>query len=93
MAKGWGEIVRQFQQWLEEFLQGKKEIPVSDEKHAAVHSVRCFSDSSGRLWEIAFTYTGRLVVRTGQVSRAGNNVSWEPWATQHDVEVPPKEKR
>ncbi|MGZ3690749.1 MAG: hypothetical protein ACXVAX_04560 [Pseudobdellovibrio sp.] len=77
-----------FYEWLYEFADGKTEVPTPETSDLfSVHSKRRFIEDK-KIWEIAFTYTGRLVVRFGQVDSEGVNIEWNDWETQHDIEVP-----
>jgi hypothetical protein len=74
--------------WLAEFIKDKKEVPVTITNDGfAVHSTRRFLDSKGEIWEIAITYTGRLVIRKGIVISDGISVVWNDWITEHDVDL------
>jgi len=78
----------EYKTWLKNFVAGKKEVPSND--HAgthAVHSIRTFADDH-QVWEIAFTYTGRVVLRFGLLQPAGTKMKWSTWQTLHDVELP-----
>lgn len=35
-----------------------------------------------------FTYTGKLLVRSGQTTSEGTTIEWKKWVTRHDVEMP-----
>ena len=77
-----------FDAWYAEFARGKKEVSTNEQSDSyALHSIRRFMED-GNLWEIAFTYTGRLVMRTGWIDPDGIRVSWMDWQTLHDVLVP-----
>lgn len=79
----------QFQEWFEAFVRGKVEVPASESyDQLAVHSLRRFVEGSDRIWEIAATYTGRLVIRSGQIQPDGLNVTWEHWKTEHGITMP-----
>lgn len=79
----------EYEQWLPEFTKDKKEVESFDlSNQHAVHSIRRFLDARNCLWEIALTYTGRLVTRRGCIESDGVTVDWEPWVTRHDVELP-----
>lgn len=76
------------QEWLTDFVRGKTEVPShTHSDQFAVHSIRRFFEGSDKVWEIASTYTGRLVVRSGQIAEDGVNVVWCQWKTEHDVDV------
>ena len=76
-----------YSDWLSKFVIGKREVPSPETNDThAVHSVRRYVDASDGIWEIARTYTGRLVVRTGKIGTDGITVIWESWITEHDVE-------
>lgn len=79
-------IKERFQDWFEEFLVGKKEIPTTaDAALVPVHSTRRFIDEHDVVWEIGITYTGRLVVRRGRLNQEAPSIEWEEWVTQHQV--------
>jgi len=82
----------EYQEWLKGFLVGKTEVPTLEfSDQFSVHSIRRFTASEGRVWEIAITYTGRLVLRSGQIEADGISIEWMQWMTQHDVLMPKKE--
>jgi len=74
-----------FDQWLVNFIKDKKEVPSLDPSAYAIHTIRRFIDIKDCVWEIAFTYTGRLVVRSGKVDSDGITIKWAEWDTRHDV--------
>ncbi len=76
-------------EWFSEFIKGKREVPVSEtHDRFASHSTRRFVDQTGDIWEIASTYTGRLIVRKGLVAEDGVTIGWEDWITEHNVVLP-----
>ncbi len=78
-----------YYEWFTEFIVGKREVPVSEtHDRFAAHSTRRFIDQAGDIWEIASTYTGRLIVRKGEVGNDGVTIQWQDWVTEHDVEMP-----
>lgn len=78
-----------YDEWLAEFTKDKKEIGTFDQSTThAVHTVRRYLDGDNHIWEIAFTYTGRLVVRSGPIEPDGVSVKWGNWVTRHDVQIP-----
>lgn len=78
-----------YEDWLVDFLKDKKEVPSpAPSDKFAVHSVHRFIDDKHQLWEIARTYTGRLVVRSGTIGSDGIAAKWDDWITRHDVELP-----
>lgn len=78
-----------YEDWLLDFLCEKNEVlaPAPSDKFA-VHSIRRFLEGKNHIWEIGTTYTGRLVVRLGQIGADGTSVVWQDWVTHHDVEMP-----
>ncbi len=83
-----GKTVPKYDEWLKEFLSGKTEVPsIGSSDKFAFHSVRRFLEGN-RIWETAITYTGRLVIRSGQIGADGISVEWTEWTTRHDVEMP-----
>lgn len=77
-----------YEDWLVDFLKGKQEVPALEASDKfAVHSIRRYVDEEHQLWEIARTYTGRLVVRSGHIGPDGIAVEWGEWITRHDVEL------
>lgn len=81
--------MRVYQDWLKDFLAGKTEVPAPQTSdQLAIHSIRRFLESSNQVWEFGLTYTGRLVVRSGQIGADGISVQWTGWITQHDIEMP-----
>ena len=75
-----------FKEWLSDFIVGKEEVTsFAPSNHDSIFSNRRFVDKDGRIWEIAFTYTGRVVVRSGLKDR--DTFHWTDWVTQHDIEV------
>jgi len=82
-----GGDVQSFEGWLKEFLIGKTEVPTLElSDKFAVHSIRRFINGNhDSVWEIAFTYTGRLVCRKGHIGSDGVTVEWGEWVTKHDV--------
>lgn len=80
--------MQRFQDWLENFISDKREVPSpSSSNQFAIHSMRRFVGATDSVWEIAFTYTDRLVVRQGTIKADGVSVNWKPWATEHSVEI------
>ena len=85
--------MRKYDDWLEEFISGKSEIPSLElSNDFSVHSIRRFLEGKTKVWEVAITYTGRVVVRFGEISSDGVTIEWNPWTTLHDVEVPKETK-
>ena len=80
-----------YDHWLSEFIKDKREIAAFDQSgNSAVHTVKRYLDGNNHLWETAFTYTGRLVVRSGPIQPDGVSVDWGEWGTLHDVTIPRK---
>ncbi|HYX33987.1 MAG TPA: hypothetical protein VE954_12800 [Oligoflexus sp.] len=80
--------MQRLQEWLTDFFRGKTEATshtLSDQ--FAIYSIRRFLEGSDKVWEIAFTYTERPAVRSGQIAEDGLNVLWSQWTTEHDVDV------
>lgn len=77
-----------YDEWLSTFLKDKKEVACSELDTYAVHTVRRFIDKGNRVWELALTYTGRLVSRSGSIESDGLTISWAEWTTHHDIELP-----
>lgn len=85
--------MRPYEDWLKEFQVGKTEVPSSGSSdNLSVHSIRRFLDEKNTVWKIAFTFTGRLVVRSGEIGTDGVTIEWGQWTTLHDIEVP-RDKR
>jgi len=84
------DVGLKYEDWLAEFLKGKEEVPsLGTSDKFAVHSVHRYLDNDHHLlWEIAVTYTGRLLVRSGKIGPDGITVEWNEWVTRHDVELP-----
>jgi hypothetical protein len=81
-----------YDEWLKDFLLGKTEVPTLElSDKFAVHSIRRFLEDKDQIWEIAITYTGRLVVRLGHIGADGITVKWDDWVTKHEVEMPKSE--
>lgn len=78
-----------YDQWFIEFTRGKTEVTPSEPSSVlAVKCVRRFIDSgSGQIWEIAITYTDRLVTRSGPISGDGVTIKWGNWNTHHEIEI------
>ncbi len=82
-----------YAKWLDEFTKGKKQVAEFTQSDTfAVHSIRRFMDEKHHLWEIALTYTSKLVVRSGVIQSDGITVKWENWETRHDVDIRRLEK-
>ncbi len=85
--------MRPYEDWLREFISGKTEVPSSGSSdNFSVHSIRRFVEGRSKVWETAFTFTGRLVVRSGEIGTDGVTIEWGQWTTLHDVEVPGDKK-
>jgi len=81
--------MRSYEDWFKEFISGKTEIPTSGlSDNLSVHTIRRFLEGKNKVWKIAFTFTGRLVVRSGEIGADGITIEWGQWNTLHDVEVP-----
>jgi hypothetical protein len=78
-----------FDDWLKDFTRDKREVGSADLSAThAIHTVRRFIDRESKMWEIAFTYTGRLVVRYGIIEGPdGVTITWSAWVTRHDVDI------
>ena len=77
-----------FEDWVAEFSKDKTEVGGLEQSTLfAVHTIRRFLEKETLLWEIAFTYTGRLVVRSGLIDADGVTIKWTDWITHHDVDV------
>ena len=77
-----------FESWLTEFLKDKREVPLPDQASTyAIHTIRRFIDKKNCVWEIAFTYTGRLVIRSGSIGADALTIKWGEWETDHEVEL------
>lgn len=80
---------KSYSSWLEEFTKGKREVPSSPTSDQfGIRSLRRYVDAQDHIWETAITYTGRLVLRHGRLDADGISIEWEPWVTEHDIEVP-----
>lgn len=78
-----------YEEWLADFVKGKKEVAVfPDSGSYLVHTVHRYLDQSNQVWETAFTYTDRLVVRSGSIQPDGVTAKWGDWNTLHDVTLP-----
>lgn len=83
-----GDSRLKYDEWLADFVKDKKEVATSgDLSSFALHDVRRYIDGKNHIWEIAFTFTGRLVIRSGVIAADGINIEWENWATRHDIEI------
>lgn len=81
--------MQKLQEWLDEFMLGKVEIPPPPPSdRLAAHTIRSFLEGPDKVWEIAITYTERLVVRSGQIAEDGIEILWNRWTTEHDVHIP-----
>lgn len=76
-----------FEEWLNGFLKDKKEINAESSPDIVAHDLRRFIDENSRIWEIAITYTDRLVVRQGAFEPDGVTVKWSHWNTMHEVKI------
>jgi hypothetical protein len=77
-----------YNEWQEDFAKGKQEVPSTETRDSsAVHSIRRWVDGSGNLLETALTYTGRLVLRKGEMAADGIEVVWNAWITMHEVKL------
>jgi len=77
-----------FKDWYDNFTSTKKEVPSNDQSDDyAIHSIRRYVGEE-QLWEIAFTYTGRLVMRCGPIEPGGIKIKWGEWETLHHVILP-----
>lgn len=75
--------------WLSEFTKGKAKLSnAKDPNPPGVHSVLNFVDEKRTPWQVAQTYTGRVVVRSGTVESEGTKVKWSEWETLHNVSIP-----
>jgi hypothetical protein len=80
--------MRSYDDWLNEFIAGKTEVPTLEHSDSfSVHSIRRFLEGEFKVWEIAITYTERLVVRSGEISDDGITIKWNHWVTLHEVRV------
>ncbi|MBI3294014.1 MAG: hypothetical protein HYZ71_04720 [Deltaproteobacteria bacterium] len=78
-----------FDAWLATFAKDKKEVGSFDQSGTdAVHSVRRYLSQDKRLFEVALTYTGAVVTRSGVIGNDAVSVRWSPWNTEHNVEYP-----
>lgn len=90
MALGKVSPIVRYEDWVAQCLTDKKEIAsFMDSETHAVHSIRRYlGPKMDHIWEVGFTYTGRLVVRVGLIGQDGVQVAWGDWETQHEVEIP-----
>lgn len=79
-----------YDEWLRSFLEDKEQVPGSEQSTYAVHTVQRYMDRNRRLWEMAFTYTDRVVTRSGAIQPDGVTVEWTDWTTQHEIKLPKK---
>ncbi len=80
-----------FTDWLCEFSKDKQLVSTTEQSDAyAVHSIMRYIDQTGILWEVAQTYTGRVVIRKGVTSETELTVEWTRWETLHHLVVAPK---
>lgn len=80
-----------FDEWLKEFARDKRLVATFQQSDTfAVYDIRRYGNLERSLWEIAYTYTDRLVMRSGKIRDDGVNVDWSEWQTLHEVEVPKK---
>lgn len=68
--------MRPFADWCKEFTVGKTEISSAESSdYFSVHSRRRFLEGTSKIWELAITYTGRLVVRFGEIDSDGITIN------------------
>jgi hypothetical protein len=83
-----------FEDWFRSFQIGKTEVPAPEQSDStSIYSIRRFTDDCNKVWEIAFTHTGRLVARAGEIKPEKIGVEWNAWVTQHNVEIPPSSNK
>lgn len=79
-----------FSEWLADFIVDKTEILITEASKYPAHSVRRFSRGC-EVWEIAITYTNKLIIRFGRTKIGEDEVAWSDWRTEHKVIIHPNE--
>jgi hypothetical protein len=75
-----------FSEWLKDFSRQKKYLGKIDQPiTGTLYGIERYIDYQGALWEYGFTYTNRLVVRSGILDAKNRMVTWSEWQTQHHV--------
>lgn len=75
--------------WLQTFTADKRLVGSSPLLAAvdAIHSVSRYIANDGYLWEVAQTYTGRVVIRRGELQDNQVTIEWATWVTLHEVQI------
>ncbi len=74
-----------FQDWFEDFVRDKQKLRKIVFEDHSLQNVERYVDRQGRYWEFGFTFTRRLVLRSGSFMPETGTWQWSDWETRHDI--------